>query len=180
MSVPFWARGVRTVTTFSRTWANPPSTKKRSTSLPRRVRSSPGPSRPISGARPGSTPSSPSYIGTMTESAEVSRMVRSGVTTTHCKLRLDGSIGFHLQSRERLLGLCHLLGLLGRFLDAADVHESVFRQVVPLAFAKFLEAANRLGQRRHLAGLVGECLGNDERLRQELLDAPGAMHDLLV
>ena len=36
------------------------------------------------------------------------------------------------------------------------------------------------GQRRILALLVGECLGHDERLRQELLDAPGPVHHLLV
>ena len=58
----------------------------------------------------------------------------------------------------------------GRFLDAADVHERLLGQVVPLAVAQFLEAADRLGQRRHLALLAGERLGHDERLRQELLD----------
>ena len=57
---------------------------------------------------------------------------------------------------------------------------AVFGQMVPLALAQLLEAADRLGERRHLALLAGERLGHDERLRQELLDAPGPVHDLLV
>ena len=76
-----------------------------------------------------------------------------------------------------------LLGFLplgfGLF-DRADVHERVFRQVVPLAVADFFEAADRFGERRDLARLAGEHFGHEERLRQEPLDAAGAMHDELV
>ena len=47
------------------------------------VRSSPKPSRPINGARPGITPSSPSNSGRATKSTHSSNRVFSGVTTTH-------------------------------------------------------------------------------------------------
>ena len=57
---------------------------------------------------------------------------------------------------------------------------AAFRQVVPLAVAQLLEAADRVLQRRELAGLAGERLGHEERLRQEPLDAAGPGHDLLV
>ena len=73
-----------------------------------------------------------------------------------------------------------LLPLGFGLLDGADVHEGVFRQVVPLAVADFFEAADRFGQRRDLARLAGEHFGHEERLRQEPLDAAGAMHDQLV
>src|SRR5688572_28329904 len=74
----------------------------------------------------------------------------------------------------------HLLGLLGRLFNGADIHERAFGQVVPLAVAEFLEAADRLGQRRHVAGLAGEWLGDDERLRQESLNSAGAADDLPI
>ena len=57
---PPGSRAGRTVTTSSRTWANPPSTKSRRVASPSRMRSSPKPRRPIKGVRPGKTPSSPS------------------------------------------------------------------------------------------------------------------------
>src|SRR5262249_23775604 len=72
------------------------------------------------------------------------------------------------------------LGPLGRPPDGPHVHERRLRQVVPLAVAQFLEAADRVRQRRHIAGPVRERLGHDERLRQELLDAPRPVDDLLV
>src|SRR5437868_7200062 len=124
----------------------------------------------MSGARPGATPSSPSNIGRATNSTGSSRTARSGVTTTHCSVLASAmSLPFRLA-----------LGLLGRLVDAADVHERALGQVVPLALAQLLEAADRLGQRRHLALLAGERLGHEERLRQELLDAAGPVHHLLV
>src|SRR5579884_2047539 len=139
------------------------------------MRSSPGPSRPISGARPGSTPNSPSYIGRATKSTVSSSSSRSGVTTTHwswCVRKVGASIG-SLPFRQAL-------GLLRRLLDGADVQKGVLRQVVPLAVAQLLEAADRVFDRRHLARLAGERLGHDERLRQELLDPPRPVHHLLV
>src|SRR5262249_55228239 len=39
----------------------------------------------------------------------------------------------------------HLLRLLHRFIDAANVHERVLRQMVVLAVSQFFEAADRLG-----------------------------------
>src|SRR5260370_19944369 len=130
------------------------------------MRSSPNPSRRISGARPGSTPSSPSYIGRATKSVDSSSTARSGVTMMHWRCR---SLALAM---ELLPFARQALGLLGRFLDAADPHELLLGQVVPLAVAQLLEAADGFGQRRHLAGPVGEGLGDDERLRQEALDPP--------
>src|SRR5262245_11627763 len=74
----------------------------------------------------------------------------------------------------------HLLRLLRRLFDRTDIHERAFRQVVPLAVAEFLEAADRLGQRGDITRLAGKRLRDDERLRQESLDPPGSRHDLPV
>src|SRR5688572_12825781 len=124
----------------------------------------------MSGARPGSTPSSPSNIGRATKSAGASSSALSGVTTTQCN---SLAVGVAMSS-------LHLAGLLVGLLDAADVAERGLGQVVPLALAQLLEAADRLLDRRHLALLAGERLGDDERLRQELLDPPRPVHHLLV
>src|SRR5262249_13733612 len=131
-------------------------------------------SRPINGARPGSTPSSPSYIGSATKSTTWSSTTFSGVTTVHCSVRALGSIG----SLPPFLR--HLLRLFCRLLDAADVHERLLGQMVPFAVAQLLEAADRVLHRRHLAGPVREGLGHQERLRQKPLDAPRPVHHLLV
>jgi len=75
-----------------------------------------------------------------------------------------------------LLPLRHPLGLLLGLLDDADIHKGVFRQVVPLAVADFFKAADGVVEFRDLAGLTGENLGHEERLRQEPLDPAGPMH----
>src|SRR5262245_61595623 len=82
--------------------------------------------------------------------------------------------------RLRSVGFLHLAGLFGGLFDAAYVHERRLRQVVPLAVAKFFEAADRVGDLRELARLAGEGLGHEERLRKEPFDAAGATHDVLV
>src|SRR5690606_42013690 len=76
-------------------------------------------------------------------------------------------------SRERLRAL------LG-FLDRADHVERLLRQVVVLAVDDRLEAADRVRERHVLAGLARERLRNRERLRQESLDLPRALHGELV
>ena len=103
---------------------------------------------------------------------------RSGVTTMQRSwwVAMIGS-----PSSEALLAARRLLpGLLLGLLDDADVHERRLGEVVPLALAQLLEAADGLLDRRDVALLAGERLGDDERLRQELLDAAGAVDDLLV
>src|SRR4051812_30930364 len=157
------ARGVSTVTTSDRTWANPPSTNTRWAAPRCWYRSSPGPSRPMSGARPGSTPSSPSYIGSATNSAGSSITAFSGVTTTHCSFLplVDSTQGPRRNPpRSRL----HLLADLDRLVDPADVHERLLGQRVVLAVADLLERPDRLGERRDVALLAGERLGHQERL----------------
>ena len=52
--------------------------------------------------------------------------------------------------------------------------------MVPLAVADLLEAADRVRQLGVLAGLAGEHLGDEERLRHEPLDPPGAVDVQLV
>src|SRR5919199_276962 len=70
--------------------------------------------------------------------------------------------------------------LLRRLLDRANVHEGLLGQVVPLAFEQLLEAADRVGDRDVLARHAGEHLGHVERLTEEALDAPRALHGELV
>src|SRR5262245_35093996 len=114
-------------------------------------------------------------MGRATKSTASSSTARSGVTTTHWS---GNSVGPAVAMSS--LPFRHALGLLGGLLDGADVHERALGQVVPLAVAQLLEAADGVRQRRDLAGAVGERLGDDERLRQEALDAAGAGHHLLV
>src|SRR5438128_413217 len=129
----------------------------------RTMRNSPKPSRPMSGARRCSTPSSPSYIGRAMKSAGSSSTARSGVTMTHfndpgaavvsmllqiadCRLQIEysGDVA-NLQSQicnlqSWLAGL--FLRLFHRLVDAADVHEGVFGQGVVFAVAQLFEAAD--------------------------------------
>src|SRR6266851_9137024 len=138
------------------------------------MRSSPQPSRPISAARPGSTPSSPSNIGRATKSAVSSSNAFSGVTTMQCRVLV-------LDSTMSLLPFAgHTLGLFLGLVDAANVHERTLGQMVPLAFAQLFEAPQGFLNWSHLAFLAGERLGHDERLRQELLNPPRPVHHLLV
>src|SRR3954465_8394961 len=74
----------------------------------------------------------------------------------------------------------HLLGLFLGLLNHADVEEGALGQVVPLAVADFLEAADRVGQGRVLTFLVREDLGDEERLREKPLDPSGAVDNDLV
>ncbi len=132
--------------------------------------------------RPGAMPASPSKRGKATKSAGVSSAVVSGVTMMH--FRMPAVLAYDVRARfacaaAKLLLLRFLPLGFGLF-DDADVHEGVFGQVVPFAVADFFEAADRFGQRRDLARLAGEHFGDQERLRQEPLDAAGALHDELV
>src|SRR5262249_10283554 len=85
-----------------------------------------------------------------------------------------------LRARISVLSGSQLLGLFRRFVNAADVHESLLGQVIPFPFAELLEAANGLGNRRHFTRLVGERLGDDEWLREELFNPPDAGNHLLI
>src|SRR4051812_25584164 len=62
-----------------------------------------------------------------------------------------------------------LLGIL----DATAHEERLLGQVVVLALGQLLERVDRLVQRGELALDAGELLGDEERLGQESLDAPG-------
>src|SRR5690606_15780344 len=73
-----------------------------------------------------------------------------------------------------------LLGLLHRFLDAADHVERLLRQVVVLTLDDPLETANGVLQGDVLTGGAGEGLGHGERLGEEALDLAGARHRPLV
>ena len=74
----------------------------------------------------------------------------------------------------------HLLGLFLGLFDDSNVHERLLRQVIPFTVTEFLEAADRVFERRDFARLAGEDLGHQKRLRQESLDTAGAMDDQLV
>ena len=52
--------------------------------------------------------------------------------------------------------------------------------MVPLAVGNLLERPDCVGEARDLAGLAGEHLGHEERLRQETLHAAGPVHHEFV
>src|SRR5262249_13105562 len=86
-----------------------------------------------------------------------------------------------MRCRARILYLlAHLLCLFLGLLDRADVHEGAFGQLVPLAVADLLEAADSLGELGVLAGFVGKRFGDEEGLREEALNPARAVHDELV
>ena len=74
----------------------------------------------------------------------------------------------------------HFLGLLLNLINAAHIHEGAFREVIPLAFAKLLEAANGFFDRSDLTSLACEGLSHDEGLTQETLNTPCASNNLFV
>src|SRR5438445_10448740 len=87
--------------------------------------------------------------------------------------------------KTRALGYAGLLilkrlGLLRGLFDGADVHEGLLGEVVPLAFEEFLEAAHGVAYGDVLAWDAREHLGYVERLAEEALEAPRALHGQLV
>ena len=72
------------------------------------------------------------------------------------------------------------LGLLLDVVDAAAQEERLLGDVVVLALGQLLERGDGLLDRHELAGLAGEGLRDEERLRQEALDAAGAVDEDLV
>src|SRR5690606_1177647 len=130
-------------------------------------RSSPDPSWTSSGARPGRMPISPSKAGSETDFTSTARTSRSGVTTDRRKVPAIGSV-------------LHPLGLGGRFLDRADVHERLVGQVIPLAVAQLLERADGVLALAVDPLEAGELLGDEERLRQKALDLARPADDQLV
>src|ERR1700726_2457962 len=72
------------------------------------------------------------------------------------------------------------LAFLDRLLDGADHVEGSLRQVVVLAIAQTLEAADGIGEVDELAGRAGEHFGHVQRLRQEALDLARASNRKLV
>jgi hypothetical protein len=65
-----------------------------------------------------------------------------------------------ITSKLYQLALLHLFRLRPHFINIADIQERLLGQVVGLAVADFLEAAERVGDLRVDALLAGELLGN--------------------
>src|SRR5688572_32037545 len=109
-----------------------------------------------------------------------SGMVRAGIVGSWL-LTIPYSL-FPIPGGERRLSgfRLHRLCLLERLVDAADHVERLLRQVVALAVADHLEAADGFLQRDVLARRAGEDLGDGERLREEALDLARARDRLLV
>ena len=76
------------------------------------------------------------------------------LTTIYCLLPTASLLG----SRR------HLFRLFSSLFNAADVHERLFRQMIPFAVANFVERTNRVRQRGNLTFLAGKRFGNEERL----------------
>src|SRR5688500_6770583 len=132
----------------------------------------PGLSAASSGTWPGNTPTSPATLGICTESVWIARALPSGVATSSASEvgRFDmNSAAFH-----------QALGLGTRAFDVADEVERLLGQAVDLTLEDHLERVDRLFERHVLARDVGECLGDEERLAQELLQLAGTLDGQLV
>ena len=89
-------------------------------------------------------------------------------------------ISFVIRISSFVILFSHFLRLFLSLLNRPDVHKCLLRQMVPFAVANFLEAADGFPQRGDFARLAGEYFGHQKRLRQEALDAPGTVDDLLI
>src|SRR5206468_2185841 len=78
------------------------------------------------------------------------------------------------------LGSVELLCLFQNVVDAAHHPERLLGDVVVLPLAYCAEALDRFGHLEVLPRNAGELLGDEEGLREELLDLPGAAHGELV
>src|SRR5262245_7168164 len=105
------------------------------------------------------------------------------VTSLTCSRRAT-PVGVTISRRMlSAMGLSRLLarrGLRLHFLDAADHVEVLLGDVVELAVEDLFEAGDRVLERHELAVHAGELRGDEERLREELLDLAGARDDELV
>src|SRR5439155_4418287 len=117
--------------------------------------------------------------GTWTYSTAPSNTVRSGV-------RIESANSLAMVSAPpdpSPRGSRHrrqLLGVRDRFVDRAAHVERLLGQLVQLAAHQHLEAAHRVLELDVLPGPAGEGLGDEERLRQELLDPARPLDDQLV
>src|SRR4026209_983966 len=110
-------------------------------------------------------------LGAVTSVTRSRRATPVGVTISR---RMVSAAAIRL--RRRLLAA----RLRPHLVDAADHVEVLLGDVVELAFEDLLEAGDRVLQGDELALEAGELLGDEEGLREELLDLAGARHDLLV
>src|SRR5690606_14184394 len=120
-----------------------------------------------SGRWPGSTPNSPSTLGAVSSVTCSLSFTPSGVMI--CKSMCAAAIG----------ASARLLHLFGGGLDLVDVALEVERllgQIIERAAQDLLEGGDGLLERHVLAGQTRELARDEERLRQELLDAAGAPH----
>ena len=93
--------------------------------------------------------------------------------------RIGGSPHFSLlhDFNHRLSGrLLKLLRLLQGFFNRPDHVEGLFGKVVVFPLHDLFEGADRLGHLNGFAGETGELLGDEERLRKEVLDLSGPCH----
>ena len=64
--------------------------------------------------------------------------------------------------------LLRLFPLFFGLLNGANVHERVFRKVVPFSFADFVETADGIGQRCEVAGLARQAQEHYQRAQEYL------------
>src|SRR5580700_306342 len=145
----------------SRREAAPPSSRACRRTFARRI---PGRKAAKNGAWCGSMPSSPSVVTAMTSSASPSKTTCVGVTSLNAIV----------------LGTCHPFGVLADLVDSPGVEERGLRQIVDLPFEDLLERSDRLRKLHVLAGPARELFGDEERLREESLNAARAPHGNLI
>src|SRR5271168_5096634 len=164
----------RTVSTLSFTSARPPETTQ-CIAVPsgRRASSTPGTSDVMKLMCSGRMPNSPSGPIAETSAASPSKTMPVGVTSR------NGNVAAIFQIPE-LLAAGQAFGLFARVFNGADEVEGLLGQVVAFAVEDFGEAAHGVLALDVLAGLIGERLGDEHRLRQEALDAARARDGNLV
>src|SRR5271156_1124318 len=163
-----------TVSTLSFTSARPPETTQ-CIAVPsgRRASRTPGTSDVMKLMCSGRMPNSPSGPIAEASAASPSKTIPVGVTS------LNGNVAAIFQI-PKLLAAGQALGLFARVFNGADEVEGLLGQVVAFAVKDFGKAAHRVLALNVLAGLIGERLRDEHRLRQEALDAARASDDGFV
>src|SRR4029453_16563063 len=148
-------------------------------SCPCRYHNSPTWRAASKGVCPGKTPKYPSAPGISTSSTCSLTSMRSA----------DTIWSWRWEGKDMTLVNLRLLPSLSRLaftepfdhvFDRPRHPEILLRDLVVLAIHDFLEAANRVGNHDVLAIKTSELLGNEEGLREELLNLPRARHRELV
>src|SRR5271163_2753516 len=172
------ADSARMVTPSSVTDIKPPSTASRRSSSPSRSTRTMASSTnwATNGIWRARIPISPTVVRVNRNVASPDQIFRSTATIS----TFNSAMPHHLSTHWILELGAKALGLLGQVVQATDQEEGLLGHVVELPLAQAVERLDGFLQRHRRTRLAGELFGRHHVLREEPLDAPGPVDQLLV